>query len=332
MPSSAEYSTREEILDQYLSSGKWYSRQQLENFCNRELENRGKRIITSRTTIHNDLLEIENKYKIVISRKRKGRTIYYKYEDPDFSIYSRELTMKDRSLIKQAMELLHRFEGMPQFEWVEEMLARYDVSFSSSRSKPSIGFEDASFNKGMEHFSPLVRAINEKISIDVEYKPFGKESSIYTISPYYLKQYNNRWTLIGKRFGKDGMTNLPLDRILSFRNSGKKYEETDTNFIEYFEDSIGPTVTGECQTIEIWLAPRQLDYVETKPLHGSQRVLHKDESGGIVQYELKPNYELEQVILSFGENATVLSPSDLRERIKQRIEASMKKYQYVQNP
>ena len=69
MPSSAEYSVREEILDQYLSSGKWYSRKQLEDFCNRELEDRGKRTISSRTTILNDLLEIANKYKVVIDEK-----------------------------------------------------------------------------------------------------------------------------------------------------------------------------------------------------------------------------------------------------------------------
>jgi hypothetical protein len=38
MANGKNYSIREQILDQYLSSGHWYSRKQLEEFCNRELE------------------------------------------------------------------------------------------------------------------------------------------------------------------------------------------------------------------------------------------------------------------------------------------------------
>ena len=332
MANGKNYSIREEVLDQYLSSGKWYSGRQLVDFCNRELEDRGESLIRSRTTLQNDILEIENKYRIIIAKKRKGRVIYYKYEDSGFSIFNRELTMDDRNLISQGMELLSRFEGMPQFEWVDEMLARFNISlYGNTNRRPAIGFEDSSNNVGMQFFTPLLRAINEKTTLDITYKPFGKDiAKVYTVSPYYLKQYNNRWTLIAKTMGYDGFTNLPLDRIVEFKNAGKQYEETDVDFTDYFWDSIGPTVTDECEMVEIWMNKRQLDYVKTKPLHGSHRVLFEDEKGGIVQYKLKLNYELEQEILSFGENATVIHPAKLRDKIQSRIKASLQNYESVQ--
>lgn len=39
--------------------------------------------------------------------------------------------------------------------------------------------------------------VNKRV-IDIEYHPFGKEACTIRVSPYYLKQYNNRWFLIAK--------------------------------------------------------------------------------------------------------------------------------------
>lgn len=335
MANGKNYSIREQILDQYLSSGHWYSRKQLEEFCNRELEIRGESPITSRTTIHNDLTEISNKYRITIDTKRKGRTIYYKYRDSSFSIFSRELSSEDRDRMIQAMELLRKFQGMPQFEWVEEMEARFSTTlYSNAETNPIVGFEDSSYNKGMQHFTPLIQVIKEKIAIELTYKSFRmKEEQTFVVSPYYLKQYNNRWYLLAKRSEYEKIGNYALDRIVSFRNAGAPYEECDIDFDEYFEDVIGVTVPEEdSEPVELWLSTDQLNYVETKPLHGSQKVIYRDENGGIVKYDLKLNYELEQKILSFGEKAKVLSPGDLQDRIKTRVTECLKKYQICPNP
>lgn len=335
MANGKNYSIREQILDQYLSSGHWYSRQQLEEFCNRELEIRGESLITSRTTIHNDLTEISNKYRVTIDTKRKGRVIYYKYRDSSFSIFSRELSQEDRDRVVQAMELLRKFEGMPQFEWVEEMSARFSTTlYGNKESKPIIGFEDSSYNKGMHFFTPLIQVIKERITIELTYKSFRmKEEQMFNVSPYYLKQYNNRWYLLARRIGYEKLGNYPLDRIVSFKNAGVPFEECDIDFEEYFEDVIGVTVPEEeSQIVELWLAPDQLNYIETKPLHGSQTIVYRDEKGGIVRYDLKLNYELEQKILSFGEKAEVLAPLELKERIKSRVSDCLKKYQIRPNP
>lgn len=40
------------------------------------------------------------------------------------------------------------------------------------------------------------------------------------VSPYHLKQYNNRWFLIGKQSDYDGLTNYAIDRIDGIKELG----------------------------------------------------------------------------------------------------------------
>lgn len=330
MANTKNYSIRERVLDRYLSSGEWYSRIQLEDFCNKALRERGENPITSRTTIQNDLIEIENKYQITIERKRKGRTYLYKYKDSGFSIYSSELTEKDFMQLTGAMEVLRRFEGMPQFEWIEELDVRINtISSRNGEGHAVVGFENNLYSKGMEHFAPLFKYIRERIAIDISYKGFKmNEAKRTSISPYYLKQYNNRWFLFGKTLGYSSIGVYPLDRILSIGNAGREYEPCDIDFEEYFEDVVGVSKPKDVESVkvEIWFSNEQLKYIETKPIHGSQRIVQRDDAGGIVELDVILNYELEQLLLSFGEKARVLSPNEFREKVKARIAKSLENY------
>lgn len=334
MANTKNYSLREKIIDYYLSRG-WYSRQQIEDACNRELEAHGEFAISSRQTIFNDFLSIKSKYRVTIETKKCGRTTYYRYQRRGFSIYKSELSYEDFSHLKEALQVLKHFRGMPQFEWVDELSVRLNLGLrSTTDNRNLVAFEDASSNTGMEFFTPLYNAINEKITLSVDYKSFKRpESKVFEVSPYHLKEYNNRWFLLGKSPGYDKISVYALDRIVSIRNAGFKYEDTDIDFDDYFENVIGVTVSDNpVETVELWISKQQLSYVETKPLHRSQRLLSTDDTGGVFQFDLIPNYELEQTILAFGEHAKVLAPASLRARIRQRLCDELKNYGYVQIP
>ncbi len=65
-------------------------------------------------------------------------------------------------------------------------------------------------------------------------------------------------------------------------------------------------------------------YVETKPLHSSQKVLDKDNC--IIQLQVFLTPELESLILSFGEHVEVIEPSFLRKTIKQKAKKMLDQY------
>ncbi|MBA4155693.1 WYL domain-containing protein, partial [Flavobacterium sp.] len=58
-----------------------------------------------------------------------------------------------------------------------------------------------------------------------------------------------------------------------------------------------------------------------KPIHGSQKI--KD---NILTIQVKLNYELESLILSFGENMKILEPIDLKHNIIKRLKNTINEY------
>lgn len=330
MPNTKNYSTRLRVLDQCLRSGHAYSGKELTEFINRELELRGEPTITSRTTLMDDLLNIENEYHTNIIRKKHGRQTTYQYEDPNFSIFSTELSEDDLLHLSQALDILKRFDGMPEADWVAELSARLNLCMSNHKEvRAAVGFESSMYNKGMEHFTPLFNAIRKKTTVELRYQSFRMaEPQTHIVHPYYLKQYNNRWFLFCCNGDYTNVSNYPLDRILSVKLAHVPYRETHIDFDEYFSDMIGVSRRNEQVPEDVVLRfPKdQYKYVATKPWHGSQKVVDENDSTITLQFHVVLNYELEQKILSFGQYVEVISPMSLREQIKDRLSQSLRQY------
>jgi predicted DNA-binding transcriptional regulator YafY len=330
MPNTKNYSTRLRVLDQCLRSGHAYSGKELTDFINRELELRGEPIITSRTTLMDDLLNIENEYHTNIIRKKHGRQTTYQYEDPNFSIFSTELSEDDILHLGQALDILRRFDGMPEADWISELGARFNLCMNNRKEvRAAVGFESAIYNKGMEHFTPLFNAIRKKTTVELRYQSFKmQEPQTLIVHPYYLKQYNNRWFLFCCNGDHTNLSNYPLDRILSVKLAHVPYRETHIDFDEYFSDMIGVSRRNEQnpENVVLRFPKDQYKYVATKPWHGSQKVVDENDCTITMQFHVVLNYELEQKILSFGQYVDVISPVSLRERIKERLSQSLQQY------
>ena len=67
-------------------------------------------------------------------------------------------------------------------------------------------------------------------------------------------------------------------------------------------------------------------YVRTKPFHPSQRKIELTKDYMIIELRLMWNYELESLILSYGNNIEVLSPIDFREKVAARIKNAQELY------
>lgn len=107
------------------------------------------------------------------------------------------------------------------------------------------------------------------------------------------------------------------------------YRESNIDFNEYFEDFIGITKLNDKQSEKVLLYFSKSDYryVETKPWHGSQRKVGEDEEGVFVEFDVIINFELEQKILAFAEQVTVLQPESLRQTIMARTQQALQNYE-----
>lgn len=264
--------------------------------------------------VYKDLNFMEEKWSN-IARIPDGRRKYFQWEDPNFSISNQPLNDEEVDKLKETIFMLNRFKGMPQFEWMEELLSQLEDRFAlKGQSKSVIGFEQNLDYTAVKHLSGLFNAIINNQSLKIVYQKFDGVQRIWYIHPYYIKQYNNRWFLFGLNDERKLITNIPLDRIKAIENIGIPYIKSDINVEEYFDDVVGVTIKeAPIETIVLKFAPERYPYVVSKPLHGTSKF--PDPDNGIVEIKVIPNRELESLILSFGNQVEVLSPPWFREKI-----------------
>lgn len=325
---------RYQVLDRcFRNSGRMYFWEDLLEECNKALIDFDPNSDgIQRRQLFDDIrfMESEAGWSIPLAKTRHGRKVYYRYEDLSFSISNQPLNDSEAERIKSALQIFSRFSGTPQFEWVNEMIPMLESKFGLiERKSEVISFESNVDLKGLHFLTPLFNAIvNERVLI-VKYKDF-KSSEPYEITfhPYYLKQYNNRWFIFGLNSNNQVPNwNLALDRIESLSETAQKYKKSNTDWDDYFFDLIGVTFPKgvELQEVVLKFSPEVAPYVITKPIHPSQR--HKNDLTGLeVKIKVIPNFELERLILSFGEQVSVISPKDFKERIHERLKLAVRFY------
>jgi predicted DNA-binding transcriptional regulator YafY len=275
-------------------------------------------------------MESEQGWNIPLEHIRDGRKVYFRYEDMSFSINNQPLNETEENQLKEALLTLLRFKGMPQFEWVNEISARLDSGLGLSKTNQQIiEFEQNDFLQGLEYITPLYNAILYKKVLDVSYRSFKRENNQTIIfHPYYLKQFKNRWFVLGLNQDLNLITNLALDRLVNVEGCEEVYIANTIDFSEYFEDIIGVTLNKDiaAEKVLLKITIDLYPYIQTKPLHGSQKLKELKNSYAVIELELIPNYELESLILSFGEGIEIIFPETLRERVKNRIQLTLNKY------
>ena len=335
MATNKHATIRYQALDRcFRITGRKYFIEDLIEACNEALSDhyfKGDGI--KRRQIFDDLnfMESERGYSAPIERHKDGKRVYYRYSDLKFSINSQPLNESEANQLKETLLLLSRFKGMPQFEWIDEMLVRLESAFKlKGHDIKSIEFEQNPYLKGLEFFSDIFNAIIYQKPVKISYQGFRQKDKLnYLIHPYFLKQYNNRWFLFGMNDERKEITNLAIDRIIKISDSKIKFKKNESaDFSEYFEDIIGVSLVGteKLQHIILEINNDLMPYIESKPLHGSQKIRERKDNFTIISLDLIPNYELESLLLSYGERLKVLEPVSLKNKLADRIKNLYQKY------
>lgn len=334
MPTTKNAIIRYQTLDRcFRNPGRQYYMADLVEKCNEALMDVNSNSTgINRRQIYYDIQFMRDSrgFDAPIETHKEGRKVYYRYSDNKFSINNQPLNEKEAQQLKESLLTLSRFKGMPQFEWVEEMKARLEQTFHLKTEDNILSFEENPYLTGREYIGDIYTAIVNKKVLTINYKPFKSEKDlIFEIHPYHLKQYNNRWFLFGLNNEYNNITNLALDRIENIHISKIKYTpNSEIDFTDYFDDVVGVSVetTHKPQKILLSVDEDLLPYITSKPIHGSQKLRKGENSMTIVELELQLNYELESLILSFGEKVEVLEPEYFRQRMAKRINNLNKKY------
>jgi predicted DNA-binding transcriptional regulator YafY len=262
---------------------------------------------------------------------------YYTYEDPAYSITNIPLTDQDLGKLTEVVEILRQFKGFSHFQELSGMVQRLENKIYSAKTnqEPVIDFEKNDNLKGLEHIEALYQAIIKKCTVELCYQSFkAREANTFYFHPYYLKEYRNRWFVIGIKKKNTPIMTLALDRILSIEGCEVKYvPRQDFNLGAYLNDVVGVTVNQNGQTEKVLLLAdtETAPYILTKPIHHSQQVVENTGGGVTFSLNVQLNFELEREILGFGDRVKVIAPERLKRRIKDTLEHAIDLYQYEFN-
>ena len=114
MPTNKNAQLRYKILDRCFSNFKHkYTIDELVDEVNESLSDLTGKVISLRQ-IRDDIKYMRDR----VYYNAPGRQCYYRYEDPDFSIFDNELSVEEVNNLRSTIDMLGKFRGnLPMFGW-----------------------------------------------------------------------------------------------------------------------------------------------------------------------------------------------------------------------
>ena len=262
------------------------------------------------------------------------------YKNPSFSIFIQEMSREERHLLHELLNTLGQFDGLDNFEWLD----KFKSGLGNTR-RQIISFSNNPYLKNSNLLGTLFDFISNEVVICLSYHTFV-DPTVRSIAfhPYLLKQYNDRWFLLGAADDDGKILTFALDRIDKVESlPEKKYVPCPDDLSNRFEDIVGVTLYEDrpIEHIVFWVSDASKDYIMTKPIHESQTSIKGEaennlrekrpqlESGVFFSIDCIPNYELIRELCSFGGNLLVLSPMDIQKRILHIISDTSRGYSNI---
>ena len=216
--------------------------------------------------------------------------------------------------------------------WMLDALSMNSLLNESASIKDRIIFED--IPSSHQFLASIIQAIRDNRMIRVHYKGYRMgEDRFFDIEPYFVREFKRRWYLYGhKDYDKDRKPHMyALDRMLSVDVLSETFKmPEDINAREWFKTIYGVRKYDDMkiQRVLIKAYGKQVRYFRSLPLHSSQEEVETHREYSIFSYDLAPDYDFIQDILSFGEKVEVLEPATVRKKL---AETAAQLYQYYQN-
>lgn len=248
---------------------------------------------------------------------------YYTYDSPNYSITDIPINEIDLDILSESMEILRQFKNFSLFSELNGVIQKLEdkVYRETKDQAPIIHLDNNEYLQGINHIDTIYQAILKKMVMKINYQSFkAKRPSIIIFTAYILKEFNNRWFVVGTSIDSIKIKTFALDRILSIEyDLNIPYQKSDFDPASYYDNTYGVTVLSDKDILDIELKVdhKNAPYVMTKPFHASQEMIGEYSDGSIlISFRVHHNYEIERLILGFGPSISVMKPRRLKQRIK----------------
>ena len=181
---------------------------------------------------------------------------------------------------------------------------------------------------GGEKLQQVIKAMKENRMISLTYRRYGSSDKTYTLAPYCVKLFRQRWYLVA-RFEGSMFKTYSFDRIESVELLDEKFKiDEDFDAARFFSDSYGIVVDDKMAPERIVLRAYGYEryYLRDLPLHHSQREIAFTDEYCDFELTLRPTSDFKAQLLSRGQWVEVLEPQSLADEIVEWHKNAIERY------
>ena len=278
----------------------------------------------SAATAHRDIAYLRDRLlaPLHFDQRKNG----YFYEDEDF-----RLPFEDSPRIVLFLGVLSSMASETGLETLPE-LKQLQKKLSSMVLSHRAHIEDLIHCEWIEVqpvdkvvFDTVINGLLESMQLDIQYGDKQQQKKLRRIDPLKLVHYQGRWYLLAWCHLRQGKRLFHLSRIQSIRTTGQQVEHRLQPDDEYLTGVFGIFKGKARFTAIISLTGRAAEIVREQHWHPDQQI-EQTETGILLHLPVADDRELIMKVLQFGDEAEVIAPAPLREKIKKRITAMANQY------
>ena len=332
MSHNKQVMVRIRIINECLLKGGFWSKQKLINKIAEADINISNRSLDNDIYLMKNCAQLNYNAPIEYSKINKG----YYYTHTNYSIDKIPLNEKDIKALTLAATTLGQYKYLPLMQEFTTIIDR--VIRVVNRAKQSnheslldfIFFEKTPVATGLESVNIIIDAIQINSALIITHQKFSEpKPTKLIVHPYFLKEYRNRWYLIGLSDDKKKIRTYGLDRVLNIELSGKPYIKNSLiNPKAFFDNCVGINdAEGKPEKVVLLFTPAEGHYLKTQAIHKSQTILDDcPKNGLLLKYNVIINYEFTGLILGYGSDVKVIIPKSLADKIVEIADRIKSKY------
>jgi len=242
----------------------------------------------------------------------------YEYTNPEFSLLGVQLSDLDIETIKESAELLQLVGGSRVSEKfnnaIEKIFTTVLEEFPNHKHREKhVQTMVPPPSRGFEHFDLFYAACIHKQPVSFIHYSYKKRTfSSIIIHPSLIKEFENKWYVVGYSEKHQEVRTFGMDRIFSPFALRKKFVTLDDSTQKSMQQDyygVFPIPNQPKQQITIEASALATNYFLAYPIHSSQEVEKQPHGSAIIYFELIPTLELTRLFLSHGYHVKVQSPS-----------------------